>query len=136
MRKLLEVLHRLADLGNSIVIIEHNLDVIRNADWVLDLGPEGGEGGGRLIAEGRPANVAAVKGSYTGDFLRRYFTPDQIGNAAAELAAELDALATGKSAAPVESSGQPREAKSRSKKTAAIKDAGPRAPRKKKTGIA
>jgi excinuclease ABC subunit A len=135
-RKLLEVLHRLADLGNSIVIIEHNLDVIRNADWVLDLGPEGGEGGGRLIAEGRPANVAAVKGSYTGDFLRRYFTPDQIGNAAAELAAELDALATGKSAAPVESSGQPREAKSRSKKTAAKKDAGPRAPRKKKTGIA
>ncbi len=55
MRKLLEVLHRLADLGNSVIIIEHNLDVIRNADWILDLGPEGGEDGGRIVGEGRPA---------------------------------------------------------------------------------
>jgi excinuclease ABC subunit A len=72
-RKLLEVLHRLADLGNTVLIIEHNLDVIRNADWVLDLGPEGGEEGGMVVAEGRPAEVAHVKGSFTGDFLRRYF---------------------------------------------------------------
>jgi excinuclease ABC subunit A len=73
-RKLLEVLHRLADLGNSVIIIEHNLDVIRNADWILDLGPEGGEDGGRLVAEGRPAQVAAIPASYTGQFLRRYYT--------------------------------------------------------------
>ncbi|UWZ83501.1 excinuclease ABC subunit UvrA [Occallatibacter riparius] len=73
-RKLLEVLHRLTDLGNSVIIIEHNLDVIRNADWILDLGPEGGEGGGRLVAEGRPLKVAANAESYTGQFLRRYYT--------------------------------------------------------------
>jgi excinuclease ABC subunit A len=73
-RKLLEVLHRLADLGNSVIIIEHNLDVIRNADWVLDLGPEGGEDGGRIVGEGRPAKIAATPGSYTGQFLTRYYT--------------------------------------------------------------
>ena len=67
------MLHRLADLGNSVVIIEHNLDVIRNADWLIDMGPEGGEDGGRVIAEGRPAQVAAVAGSYTGEFLAKYY---------------------------------------------------------------
>ncbi len=72
-RKLLEVLHRLTDLGNTIIIIEHNLDVIRNADWVIDLGPEGGEDGGRLVAEGRPAKIAHTPGSYTGEFLARYY---------------------------------------------------------------
>jgi excinuclease ABC subunit A len=72
-RKLLEVLHRLADLGNTVIIIEHNLDVIRNADWILDLGPEGGEDGGRVVAEGRPAKIAAAGDSYTGQFLRRYY---------------------------------------------------------------
>jgi len=73
-RKLLEVLHRLADLGNSVIIIEHNLDVIRNADWIIDLGPEGGEDGGRIVGEGRPAKIAATPGSYTGQFLTRYYT--------------------------------------------------------------
>ena len=72
-RKLLEVLHRLADLGNSVIIIEHNLDVIRNADWVIDLGPEGGEGGGRIVGEGRPVRIAATPESYTGQFLTRYY---------------------------------------------------------------
>jgi len=72
-RKLLEVLHRLTDLGNTIVIIEHNLDVIRNADWLLDLGPEGGEDGGQLVAEGRPIHIARTPGSYTGKFLARYY---------------------------------------------------------------
>jgi excinuclease ABC subunit A len=72
-RKLLEVLHRLADLGNSVVIIEHNLDVIRNADWILDLGPEGGEDGGRVVGQGRPARIAATPGSFTGQFLTRYY---------------------------------------------------------------
>jgi excinuclease ABC subunit A len=72
-RKLLEVLHRLADLGNSVIIIEHNLDVIRNADWIIDLGPEGGEAGGRVVGQGRPAKIAATPGSYTGQFLTRYY---------------------------------------------------------------
>jgi excinuclease ABC subunit A len=72
-RKLLEVLDRLADLGNSVIIIEHNIDVIRNADWILDLGPEGGEDGGRIIGQGRPARIAATPGSYTGQFLTRYY---------------------------------------------------------------
>src|SRR6202042_1588769 len=73
-RKLLEVLHRLTDLGNTIIIIEHNLDIIRNADYVLDMGPEGGEAGGRVIAHGTPEQIATVPGSYTGNFLARYYT--------------------------------------------------------------
>jgi excinuclease ABC subunit A len=72
-RKLLDVLHRLTDLGNTVVIIEHNLDVIRNADWILDLGPEGGEEGGRIVAQGTPEQVARVKKSYTGQALTAYF---------------------------------------------------------------
>ena len=72
-RKLLDVLHRLTDLGNTIIVIEHNLDVIRNADWIIDLGPEGGEGGGRLVAQGTPEQVARNKKSYTGQALANYF---------------------------------------------------------------
>ncbi|MGA7293474.1 MAG: excinuclease ABC subunit UvrA [Terriglobales bacterium] len=72
-RTLLDVLHRLTDLGNSVVIIEHNLDVIRNADWIIDLGPEGGEEGGRIVAQGTPEQVARVKKSYTGQALAEYF---------------------------------------------------------------
>jgi excinuclease ABC subunit A len=72
-RKLLEVLHRLTDLGNTVIIIEHNLDVIRNADWILDLGPEGGEEGGRIVAQGTPEQVARMKKSYTGQALTAYF---------------------------------------------------------------
>jgi excinuclease ABC subunit A len=72
-RKLLEVLHRLTDLGNTVVIIEHNLDIIRNADYVLDMGPEGGEGGGRIIAHGTPEQIATVTASHTGSFLARYY---------------------------------------------------------------
>ena len=68
--KLLEVLQRLVDQGNTVVVIEHNLDVIKCADWVIDLGPEGGAGGGRLIATGTPEEVAATPGSHTGEFLR------------------------------------------------------------------
>jgi excinuclease ABC subunit A len=72
-RRLLEVLHRLTDLGNTVIIIEHNLDVVRNADWIIDLGPEGGEDGGEIIAEGPPEQVARVAQSHTGEFLRRYY---------------------------------------------------------------
>ena len=68
---LLEVLHRLRDAGNSVVVIEHNVDVIKTADWIVDLGPEGGDGGGRLVAEGTPEQVAANKASHTGQSLRQ-----------------------------------------------------------------
>jgi len=69
-RKLLEVLHTLVESGNTMVVIEHNLEVIKTADWVIDLGPEGGSGGGRIVAEGTPEDVAKVAGSYTGQYLR------------------------------------------------------------------
>jgi excinuclease ABC subunit A len=68
-RKLLDVLMRLVDQGNTIVVIEHNLDVIKSADWLIDLGPEGGEGGGKVVAQGTPEQVAKAKGSATGQFL-------------------------------------------------------------------
>ena len=68
--QLLKVLNRLRDAGNTVVIIEHNLDVIKTADWIVDLGPEGGTGGGQLVAEGTPEQVAAHPTSYTGQFLR------------------------------------------------------------------
>ncbi len=70
-RKLLEVLHRLTDLGNTVIVIEHNLDVVKSADWVIDLGPEGGEEGGEVVASGTPETVAAVARSYTGQELKR-----------------------------------------------------------------
>jgi excinuclease ABC subunit A len=69
-RQLLTVLHRLRDHGNTIVVIEHNLDVIKTADWLIDLGPEGGSGGGRIIAEGTPEQVARLEASHTGRFLK------------------------------------------------------------------
>ncbi|HUI26154.1 MAG TPA: hypothetical protein VL403_08730, partial [Candidatus Kryptonia bacterium] len=69
-RRLLGVLDRLAEAGNTIVIIEHNLDVIKTADYVIDLGPEGGDRGGQIIATGTPEDVARVNGSYTGQYLR------------------------------------------------------------------
>ncbi|MDB5370746.1 MAG: excinuclease subunit [Roseomonas sp.] len=68
-KKLLEVLHQLVDQGNTVVVIEHNLEVIKTADWILDLGPEGGDGGGQIVAEGTPEDVAQVAGSHTGRFL-------------------------------------------------------------------
>jgi excinuclease ABC subunit A len=73
-RLLLEVLHRLVDKGNSVVVIEHNLDVIKTADWIIDLGPEGGERGGQVVAAGTPEDVAEVEESYTGQFLQKALT--------------------------------------------------------------
>ncbi len=70
-RRLLHVLERLVDQGNTVVVIEHNLDVVKTADWIIDLGPEGGDLGGRVIAEGTPEQVAKTNGSYTGEVLRR-----------------------------------------------------------------
>ena len=74
-QKLLDVLNRLVNLGNTVVVIEHNMDVIRNADWIIDLGPEGGYQGGQLVTAGRPEQVAQVQESYTGKYLREYITP-------------------------------------------------------------
>jgi excinuclease ABC subunit A len=68
---LLQVLHRLRDAGNTVVVIEHNIDVVKTADWVIDLGPEGGDGGGRIVAEGTPEQIAASKASHTGRYLRQ-----------------------------------------------------------------
>jgi excinuclease ABC subunit A len=73
-RKLLGVLQQLVDNGNTVVVIEHNLDVVRCADWVIDLGPEGGNGGGAIVAEGTPEQVARVAGSYTGQALKPLLT--------------------------------------------------------------
>jgi len=70
--KLLEVLHALVDQGNTILVIEHNLEVIKTADWIVDLGPEGGSGGGRIVATGTPEQIAVAKGSYTGEYLKAY----------------------------------------------------------------
>jgi excinuclease ABC subunit A len=69
-QQLLNVLHRLRDHGNTIVVIEHNLDVIKTADWIVDLGPEGGNGGGKILVAGTPEQVAACKKSYTGQYLK------------------------------------------------------------------
>jgi len=68
-RQLLQVLHTLRDHGNTVVVIEHNLDVVKTADWIIDLGPEGGDGGGMVVAQGTPEEVASEKGSYTGHYL-------------------------------------------------------------------
>jgi excinuclease ABC subunit A len=70
-KKLLAVLHKLVNAGNTLVVVEHNLDVIKAADWIIDLGPEGGAAGGRIVAEGRPEQVAKVEASHTGRFLAK-----------------------------------------------------------------
>jgi excinuclease ABC subunit A len=77
-QKLLDVLHRLTDAGNTVIVIEHNLDVIKTADWIIDLGPEGGDGGGQIVAQGPPEGVAQSAESYTGYFLKKVLPPDRI----------------------------------------------------------
>ncbi|NLD73951.1 MAG: excinuclease ABC subunit UvrA [Chloroflexi bacterium] len=78
-QKLLDVLHLLTDAGNTVVVIEHNLDVIKTADWIIDLGPEGGDAGGRIVAEGTPEEVARMPESHTGRFLREILTTEEVG---------------------------------------------------------
>ena len=89
MRKLLEVLHALVASGNTVLVIEHNLEVIKTADWLIDLGPEGGDGGGRIVATGTPEDVAAAPDSHTGRYLRPYLArrlpaPRRLASSAAE----------------------------------------------------
>jgi excinuclease ABC subunit A len=76
----LDVVQRLVDKGNSVLAIEHNLDVIRCSDWIIDLGPEGGDRGGEIIAEGTPEQVAKVANSYTGQYLKEALTQFSIAN--------------------------------------------------------
>jgi excinuclease ABC subunit A len=88
-RKLLEVLHALVETGNTVLVIEHNLEVIKTADWLIDLGPEGGDGGGRIVATGTPEDVAPVPESHTGHYLRPYLSrrlaaPRRVAGTAAE----------------------------------------------------
>jgi excinuclease ABC subunit A len=70
-KKLLEVMHSLVDKGNSVIVIEHNLDVIKTADWIIDMGPEGGDKGGTVVYAGTPEEVARHAGSHTGEYLKR-----------------------------------------------------------------
>jgi excinuclease ABC subunit A len=142
-RKLLEVLHRLTDLGNTVIIIEHNLDIIRNADYILDMGPEGGEGGGRIIAHGTPEQIATVTTSHTGSFLSRHYAAhpeagtqrngaSHAGPQPANIRAQADAVKKPKAAfiAPEKKTGiakasatKPAERKAPAKKSAAKKPA-------------
>jgi excinuclease ABC subunit A len=117
-RRLLEVLHRLTDLGNTVIIIEHNLDIIRNADYLIDLGPEGGEGGGKIVAQGPPEVVAHTKESHTGRFLARYYEGAENGSGSLTLPpAELPDLAKktpkAKRPAPERKTGVPTPSKKR-----------------------
>jgi len=71
-KRLLSVLQKLVDMGNTVLIIEHNMDVIKSSDWIIDLGPEGGDKGGEIVAQGTPEDIAKVKKSYTGQYLKKY----------------------------------------------------------------
>ncbi len=119
--KLLEVLHELVDSGNTVVVIEHNLEVIKTADWIIDLGPEGGDGGGEIVASGTPEEVAAEPRSYTGQYLKTLFKrrPGQSGGGTkpkkASAAAKSNTKAT--RAAPKKRTGSPK-ANTRAKKKA------------------
>ncbi len=100
-RRLLEVLHRLTDLGNTVIIIEHNLDVVRNADWIIDLGPEGGEDGGHIVAEGTPEYVSTIAHSHTGEFLRRYYAQSpSVASLSATTLPEFELSSNGNHRAP------------------------------------
>jgi len=83
-KKLLEVLHELVEQGNSMIVIEHNLDVVKTADWILDIGPEGGDGGGEIVATGTPEDIAKNERSYTGHYLKDILAPKKVKNLAAE----------------------------------------------------
>ncbi|MDR1835668.1 MAG: excinuclease ABC subunit UvrA [Fusobacteriaceae bacterium] len=97
-RKLLEVLNRLVDMGNSVVVIEHNLDVIKTADYIIDIGPEGGDGGGTVVAAGTPEEIMRDKASYTGEYLRKVLPAEDSGNAP-EKSAPVKSKSAGKKVA-------------------------------------
>jgi excinuclease ABC subunit A len=115
--KLLEVLHELVDQGNTVVVIEHNLEVIKTADWVLDLGPEGGDAGGQIVAQGTPEDIAASEASHTGRFLREVLARRPIKRPAAEPAPKK-AKAPAKPAAAKPEKAAPAKAADKAKKPA------------------
>ncbi|HXO99700.1 MAG TPA: excinuclease ABC subunit UvrA, partial [Luteibacter sp.] len=99
--QLLDVLHQLVEHGNTVVVIEHNLDVIKTADWLIDLGPEGGAGGGRILVSGTPETVAATKASHTGRFLLPHLKPAKpVAKVATKTVAKTAAKKTAAKAAP------------------------------------
>ncbi len=125
-RKLLEVLHELVDAGNTVVVIEHNLDVVKTADWVLDLGPEGGDGGGELVGAGTPEDIAAIRDSWTGKYLAETFRRHD------ERRAARNKQARAKSKSPAKDKAKPKakaKAEAKAKPKAGSK---PRAAAKKK----
>ncbi|WP_309049993.1 excinuclease ABC subunit UvrA [Streptomyces sp.] len=128
--KLIKVLSGLVDKGNSVIVIEHNLDVIKTADWVIDMGPEGGSGGGVVVAEGTPEDVASVPASHTGKFLREILGPDRISDATGAVPAARGAKKTAAKKAPAKKSAAP------AKKTAAKSAATARKTAKATTGRA
>ncbi len=91
MAKLLDVLHELVDQGNTVVVIEHNLEVIKTADWIVDLGPEGGDAGGHVVAIGTPEEIAANPASYTGHYLKQVLKRRPSSKAGGKRAAETQA---------------------------------------------
>ncbi|MCA8902247.1 MAG: excinuclease ABC subunit A, partial [Hyphomonas sp.] len=99
-RKLLEVLHSLVDAGNTVLVIEHNLDVVKTADWVLDIGPEGGDGGGQLIAAGTPEDIIREKKSWTGKFLAETFRRQDARRAARNKTSRAKPAAAAEDAKP------------------------------------
>ena len=115
-QRLLDVLGRLVDAGNTVVVIEHNLDVIKTADWLIDLGPEGGEEGGEVVATGTPEEVAAIEGSYTGRFLADLVEPEGQGPPARQAQGRAPSLASSRyltsSEAPIAPPRSPSEATS------------------------
>ncbi|MEH6411931.1 MAG: ATP-binding cassette domain-containing protein, partial [Hyphomonas sp.] len=122
-RKLLEVLHELVDAGNTVVVIEHNLDVVKTADWVLDLGPEGGDGGGRLVAAGTPEDIAANEESWTGKFLAETFRRHDARRAQRNKRERAKTPAAAAKAAPVKKAKPKPAAKRKTKTTSAAKQA-------------
>lgn len=120
-RKLLEVLHELVDAGNTVVVIEHNLDVVKTADWVLDLGPEGGDGGGRMVAAGTPEDIAANKESWTGKFLAETFRRQDERRAQRNKRERAKSPAAAAKAAPAKKAKQKPAARRKAKTTSAAK---------------
>jgi excinuclease ABC subunit A len=104
--RLLAVLQRLVDGGNTVVVIEHNLDIIKSVDYIIDLGPEGGAGGGRIIASGTPEEVAEVAASYTGQHLRMYLARERNGQAACSAGAEYPPVKDGAASGLARAAGQ------------------------------
>ncbi|HEY0868143.1 MAG TPA: hypothetical protein VGE01_12230, partial [Fimbriimonas sp.] len=117
-KKLLGVLHRLVDQGNSVLVIEHNLDVIKTADYLIDMGPEGGNGGGQIVAVGTPEQVACVEASHTGKFLREIF--DRVGHRYRESLPSVQVTDNGKPAAV-----KPRKPRAKASATKSVEPKGP-----------